>query len=191
MMLEPERPPPANRVTTCRTFGPYSVPIRSPEGPRYTSPMPVPDIRPATEDDLPRVVELIHLGAVGGMGGEELGPPLPEAYLVAFRNFARFPEAKVMVAELEGAVVGTIQFHLLPSLSNQALPTAEVESVHVAEAFRGQRIGEAMMTWAIAEARRLGCKRIQLTSNKSRLDAHRFYERLGFVKSHEGIKLNL
>jgi GNAT superfamily N-acetyltransferase len=79
----------------------------------------------------------------------------------------------------------------LPSLSNQGLPTAEVEGVHVAESHRGQRIGEAMMLWAIAEARRLGCKRLQLTSNKARIDAHRFYERLGFVKSHEGMKLNL
>lgn len=148
-------------------------------------------IRAATEADLPRIVELIHRGAVGGNGAEQLGPPLPDAYYEAFRSFARFPEAKVMVAEVHGEVAGTFQFHLLPSLSNGALPTAEVESVHVAEALRGQRIGEAMMAWAIAEARRLGCKRVQLTSNKQRTDAHRFYERLGFVKSHEGMKYNL
>lgn len=148
-------------------------------------------LRPATEADLLRIVELIHLGAVGGRGAEDLGPPLPQPYYDAFRSFARFPEAKVMVAEMDGAVVGTFQFHLLPSLSNGALPTAEVESVHVSEELRGRRIGEAMMAWAIAEARRLGCKRVQLTSNKQRADAHRFYERLGFVKSHEGMKLNL
>ncbi|MEO8540615.1 MAG: GNAT family N-acetyltransferase [bacterium] len=148
-------------------------------------------VRRASENDLPRIVELIHLGAVDGRGDEEQGPPLPEAYYQAFRSFEHFPEAKVMVAELDGEVVGTFQFHLLPSLSNRAKPAAEVESVHVAEAFRGQRIGEAMIQWAIEEARRLGCKRVQLTSNKSRLDAHRFYERLGFVKSHEGIKLSL
>ena len=150
-----------------------------------------PLLRPATEADLPRIVELIHLGAVGGHGAEDLGPPLPHAYIAAFRSFARFPEAKVMVAEVDGSVVGTFQFHLLPSLSYQGRPTAEVESVHVAEAMRGKRVGEAMMQWAIAEARRLGCKRVQLTSNKARNDAHRFYERLGFVKSHEGMKLNL
>ena len=150
-----------------------------------------PTIRLATETDLPRIVELIHLGAVGGKGAETLGPPLPAAYYEAFRSFTRFPEAKVMVAAVDGVVVGTFQFHLLPSLSNGARPTAEVESVHVAEALRGQRIGEAMMAWAISEARRLGCKRLQLTSNKARTDAHRFYERLGFVKSHEGMKLNL
>jgi len=148
-------------------------------------------IRRATEDDLPRIVELIHLGDVGGVGAEELGPPLPERYYEALRSFARFPEAKVMIAELDGAVVGTFQFHLMPSLANGALPTAEVESVHVGEEFRGRRIGEAMMAWAIEEARRLGCKRVQLTSNKARTDAHRFYERLGFVKSHEGMKLAL
>ncbi len=96
-----------------------------------------------------------------------------------------------MVAELDGVVVGTFQFHLLPSLANRALPTAEVEGVHVAEARRSHGIGEAMMAWAVEEARRLGCKRLQLTSNKVRVDAHRFYERLGFVKSHEGMKLAL
>ncbi len=148
-------------------------------------------IREASEDDLPRIVELIHLGAVGRHGAEDLGPPLPQAYYEAFRSFARFPHAKVLVAESGGQVVGTFQFHILPSLSHRGLPTAEVESVHVAEAMRGQRIGEAMMGWAIGEAKRLGCKRLQLTSNKARTDAHRFYERLGFVKSHEGMKLDL
>jgi GNAT superfamily N-acetyltransferase len=148
-------------------------------------------IRPATEADLPRVMELIHLGAVGGSGAEQLGPPLPQGYYGAFRSFSRFPEAKVMVAEWDGQVVGTLQFHLLPSLAGGGLPTAEVEGVHVAEAFRGRRIGETMICWAIDEARRLSCKRLQLTSNKARLDAHRFYERLGFVKSHEGMKLSL
>jgi GNAT superfamily N-acetyltransferase len=150
-----------------------------------------PTIRRATEADLPRIIELIHLGAAGGIGAEDLGPPLPGAYYESFRSFERFPEAKVMVAEVDGEVVGTFQFHLLPSLANRALPTAEVEGVHVAEAFRGQRIGEAMLAWVAAEARRLGCKRVQLTSNKVRVDAHRFYERLGFVKSHEGMKLHL
>jgi GNAT superfamily N-acetyltransferase len=66
-----------------------------------------------------------------------------------------------------------------------------VESVHVAETHRGRRVGEAMMAWAIAEARRNRCYRLQLTSNKGRLDAHRFYRRLGFVASHEGMKLDL
>lgn len=153
--------------------------------------MPEPRIREATEADLPRIVELIHLGAVGGAGSEDLGPPLPGSYYRAFRDFARFPEAKVIVAELDGMVVGTLQFHLLPSLSNLGRPTAEVEAVHVAEAFRGRRIGEALIAWAAAEARRLGCRRLQLTSNKARTDAHRFYERLGFAKSHEGMKLDL
>ena len=80
---------------------------------------------------------------------------------------------------------------MLPNLPTRARPTAEVESVHVMEAVRGQGIGGAMMAWATEEARLLGCRRLQLTSNKARSDAHRFYERLGFVKSHEGMKLNL
>ncbi len=81
-----------------------------------------------------------------------------------------------MVAEVNGAVVGTLQFHLLPSISGGGAPTAEVESVHVAESYRRQRCRQSAKT-----------PRLQL---QSRIDAHRFYERLGFVKSHEGMKRN-
>ena len=150
-----------------------------------------PTIRPAREADLPRIVELIHLGAAGGHSEEDLGPPLPSSYLAGFRAIEASPTHQLMVAELNGTVVGTLQFSSLPGIARQGIPVAQIESVHVAEEFRGRRIGEAMVRWSIDEARRLGCGRVQLTSNKIRTDAHRFYRRLGFVQSHEGMKLGL
>lgn len=152
--------------------------------------MPSVTIRRATEADLPRVVDLIHLGAWGG-SAEQPGPPLPAAYFEAFRAIQSNAATAVMVADLDGEVVGTFQFAVLRGLSHVGRPVAQVEGVHVAEARRSQGIGEAMMNWAMTEARRNGCYRLQLTSNKGRVDAHRFYRRLGFVASHEGMKLDL
>lgn len=147
-------------------------------------------IRSASEADFPRVVGLIHRGAWGN-SPEEPGPPLPEAYYEAFRAIESDPARAVMVAELGGRVVGTFQFAAIPNLSHQGRPLAQIESVHVDESLRSRGIGEAMLRWAIDESRRRGCFRLQLTSNKGRKAAHRFYERLGFVASHEGMKLNL
>lgn len=148
-------------------------------------------LRDATEADLPRIVELISLGRVEGRPPEELGPPLPEAYYASFRSFAAFPHARVMVALIDGLIVGTFQFTVIPNLSNGGRPAGQVEGVHVAEAYRSHGVGAVMMDWVIAESRGHGCFQVQLSSSKSRLAAHRFYERLGFVKSHEGMKLAL
>ena len=161
----------------------------------YTRPMPDPLagsvlIRRATEADLPRVVELIHRGA-WGESPENPGPPLPTSYYDAFRAIESDPGRAVMVAELNGGVVGTFQFAAIPNLSHEGRPLAQIESVHVDETLRSRGIGETMLRWAMDESRRRGCFRLQLTSNKGRKDAHRFYERLGFVASHEGMKLNL
>ncbi len=150
-----------------------------------------PVVRPAREADLRRIVELIHLGAAGGHSEEDLGPPLPDSYLVGFRAIEASPAHQLMVAEVGGAVVGTLLFSVLPGIARLGIPVAQIESVHVAESFRSQRIGEAMVLWAVEEGRRRGCGRLQLTSNKVRTDAHRFYRRLGFAQSHEGMKLEL
>ena len=154
--------------------------------------MPDVHIRVATEADLPRVVQLIHDGtAPGTTPDEDPGPPLPAAYEVAFREIAASPDGGLYVAEVEGEVVGCFQFFAIPHIANRGRRRAQVESVHVAESRRSQGIGEAMIRFAIDEARRRGCFRVQLTSNKSRSDAHRFYRRLGFAQSHEGFKLDL
>jgi GNAT superfamily N-acetyltransferase len=149
-------------------------------------------IRRATEADVPRIVELVHLGtAPGRTSVEDPGPASMPAYLAAFREIAASGFAGIHVAEADGEVVGTFSLCFIPNISNRGGRVAQIESVHVAEKVRGRGVGEQMLRWAIAESRRRGCVRLQLTSNKSRIDAHRFYERLGFEKSHEGMKLAL
>ncbi len=149
-------------------------------------------IRRAREADLPRIVELILGGtAPGTTPDEDPGPPLPGAYREAFLEIQASPDADVFVAELDGEVVGCFQFFTAPHLANRGRRRAQVESVHVAAELRSRGIGEAMLRFAMEEARRRGCFRLQLTSNKSRTGAHRFYRRLGFAQSHEGFKLDL
>lgn len=148
-------------------------------------------VRDAAEADLPRIVELLQQESLGDERREDPGPPLPEAYVRAFRQIAADPRQRLLVAEAGGSVVGTFVFIVLPNLSYRGRPVAQVENVVVDEPWRGRGVGEAMMRWAIDEARKAGCFRIQLTSNKARKDAHRFYERLGFVATHEGFKLYL
>jgi GNAT superfamily N-acetyltransferase len=119
------------------------------------------------------------------------GPQDRDAYEQAFRAIDRDPAQLLVVAEAEGQVVATLQLSFIPGLSRRGALRAQVESVRVSAAYRGQGLGQAILTWAIAEARRRGCALVQLTTDKSRTGAHRFYERLGFVASHEGLKLPL
>jgi GNAT superfamily N-acetyltransferase len=113
------------------------------------------------------------------------------AYTAAFRAIDADPAHLLLVAESAGEIVGTMQLSFLPGLARRGALRAQIEAVRVAESWRGSGLGGAMMRWAIDEARRRGCALIQLTSDKSRTDAHRFYSRLGFVASHEGMKLAL
>ncbi len=103
----------------------------------------------------------------------------------------RDPAQLLVVAEVEGRVVGTLQLSFIPGLSRRGALRAQIESVRVSPAHRGRGLGQAMFSWVIDEARRRGCTLVQLTTGKSRAGAHRFYERLGFVASHEGLKLQL
>ena len=95
------------------------------------------------------------------------------------------------VAEADGAVVGTMQLSFLPGLSRRGALRAQIEAVRVAAGWRGRGLGSAMLGWAIDEARRRGCRLVQLTTDKSRGEAHRFYAELGFVALHDGLKLTL
>ncbi|MEX0750257.1 MAG: GNAT family N-acetyltransferase [Dehalococcoidia bacterium] len=148
-------------------------------------------VRRAMVDDLPRVVELLQQLSMDGAQREDPGPPLPQRYLDMFAVIDADPNNDVLVALLQGEVVGTFQLTIVPSMRRGGIRSAMVEAVVVDERVRGQRVGEAMMRWAIDEARRRGCDMVHLTSNKSRTDAHRFYERLGFRKTHEGMRLVL
>jgi GNAT superfamily N-acetyltransferase len=113
------------------------------------------------------------------------------AYTTAFLAIDADPAHLLVVAESSGEIVGTMQLSFMPGLARRGELRAQIEAVRVAESFRGSGLGAAMMGWAIGEARRRGCGLVQLTSDKSRTDAHRFYQRLGFVASHEGMKLAL
>jgi GNAT superfamily N-acetyltransferase len=100
--------------------------------------------------------------------------------------------AHLLLAAVDGdAVVGTLQLTFLPGLARRGVLRAQIEALRVASGQRSRGLGAAMVEWAIGEARRRGCGLVQLTTDKARTDAHRFYERLGFVASHEGLKMSL
>ena len=146
--------------------------------------------RPATRADVPAIVHLLAEDELGSQR-ERYETPLPQTYFAAFEAIQTDPNQELIVAELNGEVVGTLQLMYLPSLSYQGGTRAQVQSVRVLQGLRGQGIGARMMTWAIERARQRGCHLMQLTSHKSRAGAHRFYEKLGFSASHIGMKINL
>lgn len=146
--------------------------------------------RSATRTDVPDIVRLLAEDNLGSQR-EQFTSPLPRAYYAAFDVIDADPNNELIVAELDGEIIGTLQLMFLPSLSYQGGTRAQVESVRVAEKYRGQGIGAEMMEWVIKRARKRGCHIMQLTSHKSRMDAHHFYEKLGFKKSHIGMKINL
>jgi len=146
-------------------------------------------VRRATEADLGRVVELLLLGALPG------APPKEDpADLAPYRAALAEIEGAggcVLVAEAGGQVIGVCQLVVFRQLQGRGGSCAELESVHVHPDHRGAGVGRALVGAAVDRARALGCYRVQLTSNAARTDAHRFYERLGFVPSHLGLKLAL
>jgi GNAT superfamily N-acetyltransferase len=154
-------------------------------------PRPSPEdlvIRRGTEADLSRVVELLALGAVPGTSEEREAEP--EQYRAALRDIDRSGSA-LLVAEVDGEVVGVCQLIVFRHIQAGGGRCAEIESVHVHPDRRGYGVGTALMRHAIERARALGCYRVQLTSNTVREEAHRFYGSLGFVPSHVGFKLSL
>jgi GNAT superfamily N-acetyltransferase len=126
-----------------------------------------------------------------GSQRERYEEPLPEAYYTAFEQIENEPNHELIVAEHDGEVIGTLHLMFLPSLSFQGGLRAQVESVRVDEAFQNRGIGSAMMEWTIERAKQRGAHVVQLTTHKTRADAHRFYEKLGFKGSHLGMKLSL
>jgi len=145
-------------------------------------------VRRARREDVPAIVALLADDVLGQAREDdaELGP-----YLAGFERVDADPAHLLVVAEREGEVVGTLQLTELPGLSHRGASRAQVEAVRVASDLRGQGLGRALVLWAVEESRARGCAVVQLTTNKERTAAHRFYERLGFVASHEGMKLPL
>ncbi|NUT49101.1 MAG: GNAT family N-acetyltransferase [Saccharothrix sp.] len=145
-------------------------------------------IRRATVEDVPAIVAMLADDELGALreSPDDLTP-----YLRAFEAIDAAGHEVVAVAERDGLVVGTLQLTLLRGLSRRGATRAQIEGVRVASSARGQGLGEALVRWAVEEATARGCAVVQLTSDKSRVDAHRFYLRLGFTRSHEGFKLAL
>ncbi|MGJ4930792.1 N-acetyltransferase family protein [Bradyrhizobium sp. HKCCYLS2038] len=143
-------------------------------------------IRSARREDVGAIVAMLaddHLGRAR----ERLEDPLPESYFAAFDAISRASNITLVVAEEAGRVVGCLQLCILPGLSSQGASRALVEDVRVATDRRSRGIGEQLLQWAIGEARRRHCNLIELMTHQSRTDAQRFYERLGFAKSHFGM----
>jgi len=147
-------------------------------------------IRRAKFSDLHAIVTLLASDEWGAQR-EVVTLPLPDSYAKAFAQIDGDPNQLLAISMRGAEILGTFQLTFIPYLLNQGGLVMQIEAVYVAAHARGQGIGEAMMRWAIARARERGCHRVQLTSHKSRLKAHRFYERLGFEASHEGMKLVL
>lgn len=144
-------------------------------------------LRRAAAGDVAAVVNLLAADQLGATrDGGALAP-----YERAFVRIDGDPGELLVVVSDGPEVVATMQLSLLPGLARRGALRMQVEAVRVAERLRGSGVGAAMMTWAVAVAREEGCALVQLTTDKSRVDAHRFYDRLGFVASHEGYKLHL
>ncbi|MGH7483645.1 MAG: GNAT family N-acetyltransferase [Longimicrobiales bacterium] len=146
--------------------------------------------RVATLEDLPELVRMLADDPLGARR-ERYEDPLPRSYIDAFGAIDANPDIELTVAELDGRVAGMLQLMFIPNLSYQGRWRAMIEGVRVDSAMRGQRIGRALIEHAVARARERGCHMVQLTSDKNRTDALRFYERLGFGATHEGMKLHL
>jgi len=126
-----------------------------------------------------------------GRGREDSSLPLDQRYLAAFAAVDADPNQLLAVVERDGLVVGTMQLSFIPGVSRLGSWRGQIEAVRIAATERGSGLGQMMMEWAIDQCRARGCSLVQLTSDKTRDGAHRFYERLGFTASHEGFKREL
>lgn len=145
-------------------------------------------IRPASPSDVPAIVAMLADDPLGAQR-ESLDDPTP--YLTAFARLAEDPNQHLVVADRDGRTVGTLQFTVIPGLSRRGATRSIIEAVRIHADERGSGLGTQLIEWAVEESRRQGCRLVQLTSDVSRTDAHRFYERLGFEASHVGFKLVL
>jgi ribosomal protein S18 acetylase RimI-like enzyme len=145
-------------------------------------------IRRACRDDVGIIVGMLADDPLGS-GRERIEQPLPASYFVGFEAIENNANIQLVVAEQGGAVIGCLQLCILPGLSSQGASRALVEDVRVATHCRGRGVGEQLLQWAIAEARARGCKLVELFTHNTRVNAQRFYKRLGFQPSHVGMTL--
>ncbi|MGC0339447.1 N-acetyltransferase family protein [Streptomyces sp. SLBN-8D4] len=146
------------------------------------------DIRPATTDDVSAIVDML---ADDPLGAQRESPDDLAPYLAALERLSCDPNQHLVVATRKDRVVGTLQLTVVPGLSRRGATRSIIEGVRVHADERGSGLGSRLIEWAIEESRRQNCQLVQLTSDNTRTDAHRFYERLGFTASHVGFKLAL
>ncbi|MBQ1091048.1 GNAT family N-acetyltransferase [Streptomyces sp. B93] len=146
------------------------------------------EIRAAVIDDLPAIVGMLADDPLGAQreSPDDLGP-----YRSALERISADPNQHLVVAVREDRLVGTLQLTIIPGLSRRGATRSIIEGVRIHADERGSGLGTRLIEWAIEESRRQNCQLVQLTSDKTRADAHRFYERLGFQASHTGFKLPL
>jgi ribosomal protein S18 acetylase RimI-like enzyme len=145
-------------------------------------------IRRTRRDDVRVIVAMLADDPLGS-GRERIEDPLPPSYYRAFEAVEKDPNIQLVVAEQGGAVVGCLQLCILPGLSSQGASRALIEDVRVATHCRSRGIGEQLVQWAVAQARSRECKLVELLTHNTRVDAQRFYKRLGFLPSHVGMTL--
>ncbi|MFE1044438.1 GNAT family N-acetyltransferase [Streptomyces olivaceus] len=146
------------------------------------------EIRPTTAADIPAVVAML---ADDPLGAQRESPDDLAPYLAALERLSSDPNQHVVVAVRDERVLGTLQLTVVPGLSRRGATRSIIEGVRIHAAERGSGLGTQLIEWAVDESRRQGCHLVQLTSDNTRTDAHRFYERLGFSASHTGFKLQL
>jgi GNAT superfamily N-acetyltransferase len=149
-------------------------------------PMP----RVARADDLEQIVALLSDDCIG-QTREDSQNPFDPRYRTVFAVIEADPNQMIAVLDEGGTVIGCLQLSFIPGLSRFGLLRGQIESVRVARARRGEGLGHTLLAWAIEQCRARGCGLIQLTTDKRRAEAKRFYERLGFQATHEGMKLKL
>ena len=143
-------------------------------------------IRPARREDVAAIVAMLGDDRLGS-ARERVEDPLPASYYEAFSRVERDQNLQLVVAESEGRVVGCLQLAILPGLSSQGGMRGLLEDVRVASDCRSRGIGEQLVQWAVTEAKARGCNLVELLMHQTRVDAQRFYKRLGFASSHVGM----
>ncbi len=146
--------------------------------------------RRAQRADLPRIVAMLADDDIGAQREDATMPPNPR-YAAAFDAINRDSNQYLAIVETEGKVVGCMQLTFIPGLSRLGMLRGQIESVRICSSMRGAGLGRAMFEWAIEHCRAQGCGMVQLTTDKQRPDARRFYEALGFTATHDGMKLSL
>ncbi|MDL4813506.1 GNAT family N-acetyltransferase [Actinomadura opuntiae] len=146
--------------------------------------------REAIADDLPQIVRLLADDPLGATR-ETLADEIPEAYVTAFAAIDEDPNNHLIVADVAGTVAGTLQLTYIPGLTYTGGERAQIEGVRIAADERGRGLGQTMINWAIDQARARGCRVVQLTTDRQRPDAIRFYQKIGFRPSHMGMKYHL